>query len=60
MMTREPGSYRGNHRLLVGIILGVLAFWVSDCTDHRDQCLLLVLSARLVRVRHCRLQAFSS
>jgi DHA2 family multidrug resistance protein-like MFS transporter len=27
-MTREPTSYRGNDRLLFGIILGVLAFWL--------------------------------
>jgi DHA2 family multidrug resistance protein-like MFS transporter len=28
MMTREPGSYRGDDKLLFGIILGVLAFWL--------------------------------
>jgi MFS transporter, DHA2 family, multidrug resistance protein len=27
-MTRGPDSYRGNDRLLFGIILGVLAFWL--------------------------------
>jgi DHA2 family multidrug resistance protein-like MFS transporter len=27
-MTREPGPYRGDDRLLFGIILGVLAFWL--------------------------------
>jgi len=27
-MTREPAFYRGDDRLLVGIILGVLAFWL--------------------------------
>src|SRR5689334_14407455 len=27
-MLREPGSYRGGDRLLYGIILGVLAFWL--------------------------------
>jgi DHA2 family multidrug resistance protein-like MFS transporter len=27
-MTREPSSYRGNDKLLFGIILGVLAFWL--------------------------------
>jgi hypothetical protein len=28
MMTREPPSYRGDDKLLFGIILGVLAFWL--------------------------------
>src|SRR4029077_12475490 len=28
MMNREPSSYRGNDKLLFGIILGVLAFWL--------------------------------
>jgi len=27
-MNRDPTSYRGNDRLLFGIILGVLAFWL--------------------------------
>jgi DHA2 family multidrug resistance protein-like MFS transporter len=27
-MTGKPGSYRGNDKLLFGIILGVLAFWL--------------------------------
>src|SRR5690242_18439872 len=27
-MTRESSSYRGNDKLLLGIILGVLAFWL--------------------------------
>src|SRR5688572_28363109 len=27
-MTREPALYRGDDKLLVGIILGVLAFWL--------------------------------
>ena len=27
-MMREPHSYRGNDKLLFGIILGVLAFWL--------------------------------
>jgi DHA2 family multidrug resistance protein-like MFS transporter len=27
-MTEEPGSYRGNDKLLFGIIFGVLAFWL--------------------------------
>ena len=27
-MTREPAPYRGNDRLLFGIIFGVLAFWL--------------------------------
>lgn len=28
MMTKAPSDYRGNDRLLFGIILGVLAFWL--------------------------------
>ena len=28
MMTREPAPYRGDDKLLLGIILGVLAFWL--------------------------------
>src|SRR4051794_22899468 len=28
MMTHEPAPYRGDDKLLVGIILGVLAFWL--------------------------------
>ena len=28
MTTRVPSGYRGNDRLLFGIILGVLAFWL--------------------------------
>src|SRR6186713_623885 len=27
-MTQEPASYRGDDKLLFGIILGVLAFWL--------------------------------
>ena len=27
-MTRQSGSYRGNDKLLFGIIFGVLAFWL--------------------------------
>ena len=27
-MTREPAAYRGDDKLLFGIILGVLAFWL--------------------------------
>ena len=41
-MTRAPALYRGNDRLLYGMILGVVAFWLPSCcrrSKARTACL---------------------